>query len=83
MLVLRLTLLINFFCLLASCVASNNGCHRQVIQNESLAPINVLSLLSLHLLTVLLTHLLNDHHAEGEGIEDIQELVLREIVVDR
>jgi hypothetical protein len=36
----------------------------------------------MHLLAVLLTHLLNDHHAEGEGIKDIEELVLREIVVD-
>ena len=75
--------MINIFYLLASCVASEIRRRPQVIQNEGLAPINVLGLLSLHLLTVLLTHLLNDHHAEGESIEDIQELVLREIVVDR
>ena len=70
------------FYLLASCIACNDICRPQVINNESLAPIKVLSLLSLNLLILLLTHLLNDHHAEGEGIEDIKELVLREIVVD-
>ena len=71
------------FYLLASCIASNNICSAQVINNESLTPIKVLSLLSLKLLILLLTHLLNDHHAEGEGIEDIEELVLREIIIDR
>ena len=70
------------FYLLASCIACNDISCPQIINNESLSLIKVLSLLSLYLLILLLTHLLDDHHAEGEGIEDIKELILREIVVD-
>lgn len=70
------------FYLLASCISCNNISWPQVINNESLTLIKVLSLLSMHLLAMLLTHLLNDHHAEREGIEDIKELILREIVID-